>query len=301
MDPIHLVIITGSAILLIAIVMVLIARTTAKKLVHPPRVRGGWNPRELGLEHEDFTVKTSDGLRLKGWFIPGKRDETVIVLHGYTASKYDTEYIKPVVGILARHGYNVVVYDHRAHGDSEGDVTTLGHMEVDDLSRVIDWLIEEKKVSRKIGLIGYSMGGTITLKALAVENRIVAGIADSPYVDIVVSGRQRIKRVKEILRSILLLDYPLIVRFARKYTGVDLKELNMFNYAEKIQKPLLIIAGKNDDLVPLGQINELAKRIKAVNHHTEIWITNSRHVSAIRDYPKEYEEKVIGFFERWLK
>ncbi len=301
MDPIHLVIIIGSVILLVVIVMVLIARAAAKKLVHPPRVRKGWNPGDLGFEYEDFTVKTTDGLGLKGWFIPGKRGETVIVLHGYTASKYNTEYIKPVVEILARHGYNVVVYDHRAHGDSEGDVTTLGYKEVDDLSRVIDWLIEEKKVSGKIGLIGYSMGGAITLKALAVEDRIAAGVADSPYVDIVVSGRQWIKRMKGILRTILLMDYPLIIRFARKYAGVDLKELNMFNYAEKIRKPLLIIAGKNDDLVPLGQINELAKKIKAVNENTEIWITDSRHVSAVRDYPEEYEEKVISFFERWLK
>ncbi len=301
MDPIHLVIIIGSVILLVVIVMVLIARAAAKKLVHPPRVREGWNPGDLGLEYEDFTVKTTDGLGLKGWFIPGKRGETVIVLHGYTASKYNTEYIKPVVEILAKHGYNVVVYDHRAHGDSEGDITTLGYKEVDDLSRVIDWLIEEKKISGKIGLIGYSMGGAITLKALAVEDRIAAGVADSPYVDIVVSGRQWIKRMKGILRTILLMDYPLIIRFARKYAGVDLKELNMFNYAEKIRKPLLIIAGKNDDLVPLGQINELAKKIKAVNENTEIWITDSRHVSAVRDYPEEYEEKVIGFFERWLK
>ena len=301
MDPIHLVIIIGSVILLVVIVMVLIARAAAKKLVHPPRVREGWNPGDLGLEYEDFTVRTTDGLGLKGWFIPGKRGETVIVLHGYTASKYNTEYIKPVVEILAKHGYNVVVYDHRAHGDSEGDITTLGYKEVDDLSRVIDWLIEEKKISGKIGLIGYSMGGAITLKALAVEDRIAAGVADSPYVDIVVSGRQWIKRMKGILRTILLMDYPLIIRFARKYAGVDLKELNMFNYAEKIRKPLLIIAGKNDDLVPLGQINELAKKIKAVNENTEIWITDSRHVSAVRDYPEEYEEKVIGFFERWLK
>ncbi len=301
MDPIHLVIIIGSVILLVVIVMVLIARAAAKKLVHPPRVREGWNPGDLGLEYEDFTVRTTDGLGLKGWFIPGKRGETVIVLHGYTASKYNTEYIKPVVEILAKHGYNVVVYDHRAHGDSEGDITTLGYKEVDDLSRVIDWLIEEKRISGKIGLIGYSMGGAITLKALAVEDRIAAGVADSPYVDIVVSGRQWIKRMKGILRTILLMDYPLIIRFARKYAGVDLKELNMFNYAEKIRKPLLIIAGKNDDLVPLGQINELAKKIKAVNENTEIWITDSRHVSAVRDYPEEYEEKVIGFFERWLK
>ena len=119
--------------------------------------------------------------------------------------------------------------------------------------------------------------------------------------DIAVSGRQWIKRVEGILGTMLLLDYSLIIRFAGKYAGVDLEELNMFNYAEKIRKPLLIIAGKNDDLVSLGQINELAKRIKAVNHYTEIWITNSRHVSAIRDYPKEYDEKIIGFFERWLK
>lgn len=253
----------------------------------------------MGYTYEKLEVKTSDGLTLRGWLIPRGSDRTVLVVHGYTSSKWDEWYIKPVIDILARNNFNVVAFDMRAHGESDGRYTTLGLREVEDISKIID-LLEEKGLASRLGMIGYSMGGAITLMTAAREDRVKAAVADSPYIDIRASGKRWVKRVGAPLRYLLLASYPLIIYFTSKTTRTDPSKLVMFNYASLIRKPLLIIAGRNDDLVALEEIETFFNENKKVNPNTELWVTDSKHVSAIQDYPKEYEKRVVEFFERWL-
>jgi len=71
-------------------------------------------------------------------------------------------------------GYNVMLVDFRAHGNSEGNITTIGWNESEDVKLAYDWLVQ--KGENKIFLWGFSMGSVAVLKSVAENNLKVAGI-----------------------------------------------------------------------------------------------------------------------------
>jgi len=84
-------------------------------------------PAEYGLEFEEISFPTPDGLTLRGWLVPGSAPERVVViLHGHGGSiDYDVQYIP----YLHAAGYSVLQFDFRAHGRSQGNATTFGYLE----------------------------------------------------------------------------------------------------------------------------------------------------------------------------
>jgi dipeptidyl aminopeptidase/acylaminoacyl peptidase len=262
---------------------------------------GRWTPESLGLSYEDVEVRAPDGVVLRGWFIDRGSRATVLAVHGYTSSRWDEVYMKPVIGILARLGFNVAAFDFRAHGASGGDYTTLGVREVDDYRAIISWLKSTRPSrSERIGVVGYSMGGAVALMLAAADKRVDAVVADSPYMDVIESGRRWIRRMGEPARSILTLLYPLIVAYASRMAGIDPSRLRLYRYADSIEQPVLLIAGRRDDLVEVGEIERFYSIVRGRSVHAELWVTDSRHVESIRDYPGEYERRLGGFLGRWL-
>lgn len=288
-----------AVVLLLLIILVFIAYSASSRMLRPARRKENWTPKDLGYDYEPAEVRTQDGVILRGWIIRGKKDKTVLAIHGYTSSKWDEGYMKQIVEMLARNGFTVAVFDMRAHGESTGEFTTLGYRESEDVMRIIDWL-EERNLASRLGIIGYSMGGAITLIVSSMDQRVKAAVADSPYIDIRSSGRRWISRIKGPLGFLLRISYPLIVWFTARRAGIRPENLVMYDFAEKISIPLLIIAGARDDLVAPEEIRMFYESARRVNDKIELWLTSSAHVSSILDYPKEYEEKVISFFDRWL-
>ena len=297
------VVATAIAVILVAIVLFFVglAKTASSKMLSPPRLRRSWTPEGLGHKYEEASVRAKDGVLLKGWFIDKGSRATVLAIHGYTASKWEEEYMKPVIDLLARNGFNVAAFDFRAHGDSGGGMTTLGVKEVEDYKEIISWLKSSKaSKAEKVGVIGYSMGGAVTIMLAASDERVNAAIADSPYINILTSGRRWIMRLRGFLRTSLLIAYPLIVRFTASKAGIRVDDLIMYKYAKRIRIPFMIIAGIKDDLVPLNEVRDFFDKLKDNNPEATLWVTESGHVQSIKDHPKEYEERVIGFFRKYL-
>lgn len=86
MDLKWLVFYLGVAILILIIVVF----TNFWQAVHPPKYLSNQKPSDFGWEFEDITLTTSDNLKLAGWFVPAKKEETksaIILLHGYPFDK----------------------------------------------------------------------------------------------------------------------------------------------------------------------------------------------------------------------
>lgn len=221
--------------------------------MRPPREVNTWTPKDLGFDYKEFWLKTRDNLKLHAWWIDQGNEKTVIPLHGYTASKWNETYMKPIIEILLRAGYNLLVFDFRAHERSEGKYTTIGDKELIDLISAVKWLKENHpEKARRIGLIGYSMGGIVTIGALAEDEQTNVGIADSPlvYID------------KKYFAGLPTWFYLFIKPLSRIISGG--KEINMMEYANKIKKPLLLITGKKDPLVLQEEIVEFYKRNREI-------------------------------------
>ncbi|AEH25482.1 alpha/beta hydrolase [Pyrococcus yayanosii] len=265
------------------------------KMVRPSRLIENWTPKDLGFEYEDVTIETRDGLKLSGWWIDNGSDKTVIPLHGYTASRWYSLYMKPTIEFLLREGYNVLVFDFRAHGRSEGKYTTVGDREVIDVLSAIDWL-KEKHPERagKIGLIGFSMGAMVTIRALAEDDRVCCGVADSPPIYLDKTGARGLSYFAKLPEWL----YTFVKPFTKLFSGA--KELNMLEYADKVRKPLLLIAGEKDPLVKVEEIREFYERNRVINREVELWVTDAPHVRTLKLYPEEWKERVGEFLKKHL-
>src|SRR5215210_4439142 len=101
---------------------------TARRITAPgPREDKFVTPWELGIPYEEVAFRTNDGLLLRGWWLPApEAKRTVIALHGHRGARHHC------VGIgaaLWRRGANVLLFDHRGRGSSEGELMSLTHFQ----------------------------------------------------------------------------------------------------------------------------------------------------------------------------
>ncbi|MCI4462437.1 MAG: alpha/beta fold hydrolase [Thermogladius sp.] len=283
-------------VLALASTVIAVAYVASRKLVKPPRKIGGWTPRDLGLDYEDFTFRTSDNCVLKGWLVKRDPRRVVVVVHGYTSSKWDEDYVKPAIEALGKAGYSVVAVDMRGHGES-GCETTLGYRESFDVEQLVGYL--RGMGFEKVALYGFSMGGAISIMA-GSRARVEALVLDSPYVDIRESGRRWVARTRGLLGLLLRISYPLIMFNASRMIGVNPGELVMYKYAEKVKAPTLLVAPLRDDLISPGEYKKLEEHLRRSARVVEAWYPETRHVGAWRDFKNEYEARLKGFLEKYL-
>ncbi|MDP7476391.1 MAG: tRNA U-34 5-methylaminomethyl-2-thiouridine biosynthesis protein, partial [Candidatus Woesearchaeota archaeon] len=129
--------------LLIIAFIILFSFLTFIMSIKPGKWPIEFTPESFKLKYEDVTFESSDGLKLKGWFIPSdKSNDTIIVMHGYPTNKAD---VLPFSMFLLKK-FNVFLFDFRSFGESEGSYTTAGYKEVKDLDGAVKYLKSRKNV-----------------------------------------------------------------------------------------------------------------------------------------------------------
>ncbi len=139
-------------------------------------------PDLFGLRSEQFNITVEDSIQLKGWFIHADSSRpfgTVIVLHGIASCK---EAMLPTGRMFARAGFNCILYDMRAHGESGGQYCTFGYYEKRDVSSYIDSAqIRFGPMIGRVAVMGGSLGAAVALQAMEADPRICCGIVESPF------------------------------------------------------------------------------------------------------------------------
>src|SRR5580704_8623680 len=132
-----------------------------------------------GATKEDFEVRASDGVTLKGWKVraPEPNGDWIVVLHGVSDNRTGN---LGHAEFLLTNGYSVVMMDSRAHGQSGGAMATYGWKERDDTRQIVDALCANGSVHHLYAL-GVSMGAAIALQSAAVEPRFDAVVAEDPF------------------------------------------------------------------------------------------------------------------------
>jgi len=104
---------------------------------------------------------------------------TIIIAHGLGASKSDFVNLS---GFLSSNGFNVLLFDFRAHGESEGKSCSLGLKEQLAITAAVDYIISRADLKNKsIGLYGFSLGGAAGILSASNDQRIKAIVADTPF------------------------------------------------------------------------------------------------------------------------
>lgn len=252
------------------------------------------SPKDVGLDFEDVNFQSGDGLNLAGWYVPAiKATRTIIVCPGATGS-IDSDI--DVLPWLHEAGFNVLMFDWRAHGRSAGSIVSLGYYERYDLIAAVEWA--KAKGANKIGVLGFSMGGSIALSVAAAMPLIDAVVADSAFVDAVTAVKGGlIERLPMTLGADTLAHLFLLTASLR--LGIRGFGADPLSTIDRIApRPILLLYGDRDPFVPSIEIDQLIAR---AGEPKEVWrVPEAGHRNLHELRSTDYRAKISGFFERNL-
>ncbi|MDP6509533.1 MAG: alpha/beta fold hydrolase [Chloroflexota bacterium] len=262
---------------------------TAWRLTHPDR---GFLPEgyaATGLPLERIRLLSRDGYAIAGWVArrpdaPG----TVVFSHGVWTNHREME---SRAAALWERGFNALVFDYRACGESDGSVTTLSLREVDDLLGAIDFLAGELDRA-PIGVWGNSMGGAVALLAAAKCPHIDAVISDSAFAVLTDNVGHGFRAVTDLpawpFRHAILAIGQFIAR-------ADLAAARPIDHITALApRPLLLVHGEADHLVRIEDAHALHA---AAGEPKELWqLPECGHVEAFELFPAEFTDRAERFF-----
>jgi uncharacterized protein len=187
--------------------------------------------------HEDVAF-TSGGLTLRGWLFraPAPRRGLLVYLHGISDNRQGGAGIARRYGPL---GWDVLAYDQRAHGESQGDACTYGFHEKADLARALDELPLQAGAGRVV-VLGMSLGGSVALQAAAADPRVRAVVAVAPFSDLERIARERAPFfVREG-------DLRAALRLAEMEGRFQVAAVSPVRLAPQVRVPVLLVHGAED-------------------------------------------------------
>jgi len=265
--------------------------------IHPPTFKTLDDPGHYGLPYEKVSFPTSDGLTLRGWFIPAAADgstgkkATILVGHGYP---FDKANILRHVRFL-HSKFHLLFFDFRYFGESEGSYTTAGLLETRDVDAAAAYLKQRVDVDpSRIGAMGFSMSAAAFI--LARHPDIKAIVADSPYASL------------EDLVGLQFFflpgptKWPLVALtklYARLLLGVDIGTAAPAQVVRELAVPLLLIHGEKDSQIPAEHGRQIYAH--ADSTRTDLWmVPGADHGQAHAIEGERYEIRVSMFLERHL-
>jgi uncharacterized protein len=249
-------------------------------------------PDDFGAAHETLDVRTADGVRLAAWYLPGSLSAAIVVSGGYRGRAGD---VLGISAALQRVGYHVAVYGWRGTPGSDAAAHTLGVYERNDLKAVLDALAA--RLGRvPVGLLGYSMGGAVSISVAADDTRIRAVCTDSAFADPTELIGDRVHSALRIPAALVMT--PVAAMFARR-TGARLSDFRPVWVVGRIApRPVLVIHGEEDSTVPVRHAQLL---LDAAGDPKELWrLPGVGHVGAYFADRGEYIRRVTGFFNEAL-
>ncbi|MCK5127831.1 MAG: alpha/beta hydrolase [candidate division Zixibacteria bacterium] len=151
-------------------------------------------PSQNGFVSEPFKILTEDNLSIAGFYLDAVTDSasspagTFILLHGlFVGMESQLEKASDITSL----GYNVIIFDQRGFGQSDGDYRSGGTFEGNDLQSLLSRFELEDKLIQPVVVWGEAHGGTAGIRTAAEDARIDYVIAEEPVVD----GRDWQKRV----------------------------------------------------------------------------------------------------------
>ncbi|HKY52642.1 MAG TPA: alpha/beta hydrolase [Candidatus Limnocylindria bacterium] len=287
------------------VVLVLLAYAGVSLRVADGLTRPGRQPLDppatsVSATYEDVSFRSTDGLLLKGWWFPvAAADRAVIVIHGRAANRIKSGFApQKVAQLLLAHGYSVLLFDLRAHGESEGVRYSLGQYEPRDVLAAIDFVQKKAGIDRKrIALVGESMGATSAIMTVKVDPSVGPVVADSGFAD-------GVTVVGEVAPSYTgLPDWftPGIVLMARVFLDLDLFVLKPVEVVrDHPERAWLFIQCEGDRTVFRHHGEDL--RAASANPATELWLVpGCDHVRAFSTQPEEWQRRVLAFLAREIR
>lgn len=228
--------------------------------------------------------------------IPGQPNEwtaaprgTVVLLHGYRVAM---SAMAPWALRLSQEGWRCVLVDLRGHGKSTGRRIYFGIQETHDLSELLNQLARDGRLTGPVAVMGKCYGAAIALRWKAVDPRVDAVVAITPYAEL----KNLVLNIRD--------DYApwvprTLVRFGLKQLpsilDVPPNELDMTTLLSRKPVPALFVAGAEDEVTPITDVIRLEKL--ASPESELIVVPNATH-EAVTYFFDDLVPPVLAWFNR---
>ncbi len=238
-------------------------------------------PGDWGLEYDDVTFRTEDGLKLNGWFIPGKKKSmtsdnlfTLLWFHGNAGNIIHR--LENIKMLYDKVPVNIFIFDYRQYGKSEGKVSEQGTYI--DAGAALAYLQSRKDINHeRIIIFGRSIGSGVAVD-LAVKGKCCALILETPFTSI--------KDLAKSLYPFLPVGYIL----QTKYDSIT--------KIKDVKVPVLILHGDKDELIPIEQGRKLYESanepkefytIPGATHNDTYIVGGEEYFDVIRNFVNKLE------------
>lgn len=196
-----------------------------------------------GMTKMQITNAQNEKLVATGCFVPNAKG-TIIMLHGIRISK---EYFYCQVNRLNAWGYNVVMPDHRAHGESEGTYCSFGQYEKQDVVQWINTIKDQSWHMGTIGVWGQSLGGAVALQTLEICSEIDFGIVESAFAHL----DSTVYNYMDLVLPFLPTSYKkYLYKRASAIAHFPVSGIQPVLSARNIQQAVLVVHGGKDIRIP---------------------------------------------------
>ena len=241
----------------------------------------------LETPYEAVTIRSHDGQKLRGKFYEGRRGAPLLLyFQGYrsTAERDGSGGFS----LSREKGWNAMMGDQRAHGESQGKTITSGAKERYDVLDWVNWAVRRFGEDQEIYLVGVSMGAATVLMAagLGLPPQVKGVWADCGYSSTEGVLRHMIRRWK--------LPETLTFAAARLggwiFGGFAVREITPLEAVKKAEVPILLIHGEDDNVVPHHMAEEIREACAApveivsvpkAHHGMSFYVDNARYRSAV--------------------
>ena len=256
--------------------------------------------------HEDVSFRATDGLLLKGWWFDAsalqkgfaKPDKAVVFVHGRgqnrIASSFHPDKIAPL--FLAR-GWDVLLFDLRGHGESEGERYSLGQYEPRDIVAAVDLAAKKGGVDRRrVAVVGESLGGGSAIMTVGLDPTIGPVVTDSAYAD----AYTVVSEVGTNYTGLPSWFTPGIVLAGKLFFGLDVASVKPAEVVRAHpERAWLFVQCEGDKTVFAHHGRDL--KAASANPDTELWIVDGcDHVKAFTEHSAEWQQHVFAFLDREL-
>jgi fermentation-respiration switch protein FrsA (DUF1100 family) len=233
---------------------------------------------QAGIVFEDVWFHSADGLQLHGWFIPGKTDRPLVLFfHGNAAN---ITHRVPNLRYLHSLGVPVFIFDYRGYGASQG--RPFGEEDLyQDARGALDWLRKRGWKADRMIFYGRSMGAAVALH-MALENLPAGVVLEAPFTSL-----------REIARETTPILYAIW-----GWWSIG-KRFDNLEKVSRLQRPLLIVHGEQDPIVPYDM--SLRLFAKANQPKNLILISGARHSDIYQTDKERYSAAWRSFIAQFYR
>jgi alpha-beta hydrolase superfamily lysophospholipase len=217
----------------------------------------------------------------------------VVIVHGYTYSHHGSiKYAKMMMAL----GYNVIMYDHRYHGNSGGKNTTLGYFEAIDLKTLIDHIYQKYGQDIFLGTYGESMGSATCLIEQESDPRVKFVVSDAGFTNLKKLIVKQLK-VKKLPPKIF---YGVASFFIWMISRSHISKVNPIKSIQSSQIPIFFVHGKQDDFIPYQHAIDMHEAYNGPKH---LYLAdgNAFHARSYYANKTTYIKALKHFFDHYVR